>query len=154
MKNTSDEDDINHIVAYGLILIAVIGILGLIGIAALWGPQTDLTANQNVGPIVVITSAAVGALAGVLSARVLASPLTQDIPRWAMHAAVCVLVFVAVAGTSVLLIGPPLIHHYLNENYPIPNQAIGLVSATVGIFGGILMPKCKKEVPPRETTTR
>jgi len=89
VKNTSDEDDINHIVAYGLILIAVIGILGLIGIAALWGPQTDLTANQNVGPIVVITSAAVGALAGVLSTRVLASPLTQDIPRWAMHAAVC-----------------------------------------------------------------
>jgi len=65
----------------------------------------------------------------------------------------CVLIFVAVAGTSVLLIGPPLIHHYLNENYLIPNQAIGLVSATVGIFGGILVPKCKKGIHSKEMST-
>ena len=81
-----------------MIVIAIIGIESLIWIAR--SPQTDLdkSIDQIIAPIFSITSAAVGALAGVLTGRSIASK-PQDIPERAIYIALGVLGFVVVAGT-------------------------------------------------------
>ena len=56
--------NLNYVIAIGLTLVAIIGIVGLIWIAATKGFSADA---NNMGPVIAIVATAVGAMAGVLT---------------------------------------------------------------------------------------
>ena len=148
VKNTSNDDIVDRIVAYGLIFVAIIGIGGLILTAAIAKPMP--TAG------IAVISAAVGALAGILTPGILTST-TKDTAKestFVAHVAVVVLAFVVIIGVLGLVFGlGDIINKVLiskdlissDYHYQVPDAVIVLISAAIGVFGGVLTPICQKD---------